>query len=65
MVGAVVAQAVGVRTVMDEKWAVAYYGIYEYESEEEARRQYALASWDVPAQLVKSTDGGKTWIIVL
>lgn len=46
------------------KWGVSYHGIYEYESEEEARRQYALASWDVPAILVKSTDNGKTWINV-
>lgn len=46
------------------RWAVEYRGIYEYESEEEARRQFALASWDVPAALVKSTDGGKTWVIV-
>lgn len=46
------------------RWGVEYRGVTEYESEEEARLQWNFAQWDVPAELVKSVDDGKTWIVV-
>lgn len=56
----------GIAKVMVEpykKWGVEYKDVVtEYESEKEARRQHLLATWDVPATLVSSVDGGKTWI---
>lgn len=45
----------------DIRWGVWYHGIYEYESEAEARHQLNLAQMDVPAYLVKKVDDGE-WV---
>lgn len=43
----------------ERKWGVWYKKAYEYESFEEAKRNYDMASWDVPAVLVH--DDGAGW----
>lgn len=48
---------------MKESWGVYYYCVHEYESETEARRQLALAAWDVPAYLVMKIGDGE-WVPV-
>lgn len=40
------------------KWGIDFYGITEYETEEEARRNLELAQWDVPAVLVCNDGNG-------
>lgn len=42
------------------RWGVEFYGVTEYATEGEARRNLELAQWDVPARLV--VNDGDGWV---
>ncbi|MFI2563060.1 hypothetical protein [Paenarthrobacter sp. NPDC018779] len=43
------------------RWGIDFRGLTEYDTEEEARRQFELAQMDVPARLV--VNHGEGWVV--